>query len=66
MPTPNDHQMQPVTLAEALNYNKDALVNDIEKRKKNIEIFRKAIDDEEIAIDRNRQMIALIEANKSK
>lgn len=58
--------MQTVTPDEALQYDKDALIRDIEKRRQNIEVFRKAISDEETAIDRNRQMVAIIEIHKQK
>jgi hypothetical protein len=54
-----------VSLDEALRYDKNALLAEIEKRKDNIKIFQDAIDNEEIEIERLKQMVVLIEANES-
>lgn len=55
-----------VTPAEALQYDHDALLRENEKRKQNIEIFEKAIREEKEGIERNLQMVALIELHTKK
>ncbi|KRT67753.1 MAG: hypothetical protein XU08_C0001G0163 [candidate division WWE3 bacterium CSP1-7] len=56
--------MEPVTSEEALQYDKEALSTDIKKRKANIKIFEEAIAKENEGIDRDNQMIVIIEAHQ--
>lgn len=51
-----------ITKEYALQFEPGALKNDIEKRKKNIEVFKKAIENELSEIQNNTIMIAIIEA----
>lgn len=48
------------TPEEALRYNKDALLAEIERRKKNIEIFKAEIEKDEAEIKKLEQIIAII------
>jgi hypothetical protein len=57
--------MKPVTVEEALRYDKEALTAGIEKRKQNIKVFEEAIAKEHELIQREMQMITLIEAHKA-
>lgn len=52
---------QPVTREEALQYDHDSLVADIDKRKNNIKIFEDTILKEKEAIDQNGYMISKID-----
>lgn len=56
--------VSPPTPQEALLYEKEALLKNNEKRLLNIDIFKKAIADEEAAITRNLQMVALIDIHR--
>jgi len=60
-PTPGN-QSPPVSPQDALRYNKEALLAEIERRKKNIEIFKAEIAKDEAEIARLQQIIATIEA----
>lgn len=51
--------LTPVTEEEALEYDMEALEAGVEKIKKNIEVFRQAIADEEAQISRYQEMIAI-------
>jgi hypothetical protein len=55
-----------VSIDEALQYDKDALEAEIEKIELNIELFEKAIADERVRIDKNRQMIDIITIHQHK
>ncbi len=57
--------MEPVTPEEALQYEKDALLAGIEKRKKNIKIFEDAITKELLEIEREKEMIRIIELHQN-
>lgn len=54
---------KPVTKEEALRYDKQSIEADIERRKKNIELFKGEIAKEEAEIQRDFQIIAIIDAN---
>ncbi len=54
----------PVTKKEALRYNKPNLEAEIARRRKNIQLFQKQVNDEEKEIQRLFQIIAIIDANK--
>ncbi len=56
--------MEPVTDKEALQYEKDALLAGIEKRKNNIKIFEEAITKEGEEIEREKEMIKIIELHQ--
>ncbi|MBI5126881.1 hypothetical protein HZA76_00280 [Candidatus Roizmanbacteria bacterium] len=58
------NSIPPITKEEALKYDKTALQTDIERRKKNIELFKGEINKEEAEIQRLFQIIAIIDANK--
>lgn len=53
-----------VTKEEALQYEKDALLAHIEKRKANIKLFEDTIQKERDGIDRDKEMIRLIELHR--
>lgn len=57
-------QPPPVSPQDALRYNKEALLAEIERRKKNIEIFKAEIAKDEAEIARLQQIIALIDAQQ--
>ncbi len=55
---------KPVTKEEAMRYDKDSVVAEVERRKKNLKIFQDQIMQEEREIQRLYQIIAIIDANK--
>lgn len=55
-----------ITPEEALRYDLDSLLRENEKRQQNIEIFKKAIREEKENIERNLQMVSLIELHSKK
>jgi len=61
-PAPSAGNQSPVSPQDALRYNKEALLAEIERRKKNIEIFKAEIAKDEAEIARLQQIIAIIEA----
>lgn len=54
----------PVTKEEALRYDKDAVLAEIERRNKNIDLFKGEIAKEEKEIQRLYQIVAIIDASK--
>lgn len=54
----------PISKEEAMRYDRASLTADIERRKKNIELFKGEITKEETEIQRLFQIIAIIDANK--
>jgi len=56
--------MEPVTEVEALKYERDALLTGIEKRKDNIRIFEEAIAKENEEMEREKEMIKIIELHQ--
>jgi len=61
-PAPPAGNQPPVSPQDALRYNKQALLGEIERRKKNIEIFRAEIAKDEAEIARLQKIIDMIEA----
>jgi len=57
--------MKPVTEKEALQYEKDALLKGLEKRRQNIKIFEEAIVKEHEEIEREKEMIKIIELHQN-
>ncbi|OGC61192.1 hypothetical protein A2890_01530 [candidate division WWE3 bacterium RIFCSPLOWO2_01_FULL_53_14] len=57
--------MKPVTEKEALQYEKEALFAGLEKRKQNIKIFEEAIAKEHEEIEREKEMIKIIELHQN-
>lgn len=57
--------MKPVTEKEALQYEKDALLAGLEKRKTNIKIFEEVIAKEYEEIEREKEMIKIIELHQN-
>ena len=55
---------RPVTKEEALRYDKSAIEADVVRRRKNIKLFQEQISQEEQEINRDFQIIAIIDANK--
>jgi hypothetical protein len=53
-----------VTVKEALRYNKQALIDEIDKIEANIKIFEDTIAQEKLRIDRNQQMINILEISE--
>jgi len=56
--------MEPVTEVEALKYERDALLTGIEKRKDNIRILEEAIAKENEEMEREKEMIKIIELHQ--
>jgi len=61
-PAPQAGNQPPISPQDALRYNKEALLAEIERRKKNIEIFKAEIAKDEAEIARLQQIVAMIEA----
>ena len=57
--------MKPVTEKEALQYEREALLIGLEKRKNNIKIFEDAIAKEYAEIEREKDMIKIIELHQN-
>jgi len=56
--------MEPVSELEAFKYEKNALIAGIEKRKDNIRIFEEAIAKENEEMEREKEMIKIIELHQ--
>ncbi|OGC54594.1 hypothetical protein A2797_01770 [candidate division WWE3 bacterium RIFCSPHIGHO2_01_FULL_48_15] len=59
------NKVKPVAEKEALQYEKDALLAGLEKRKQNIKVFEDAIAKEYEEIEREKEMIKIIELHQN-